>query len=348
MGVQQHWSLTPANNQTADAGINFRENQAPSTVNDAARQLMARVKATQMDQSGDLLTGGTATAYTLTTNEVFTALVAGISLLFRAHATNTGAATLSIDGLTAKPLQSLPGIALRPGEIIQSKVYRVSYVAGTDVFRLLSAPNRFVGEVFDFAGTTAPPLCLFCFGQAVSRTTYAALFAEIGVAHGIGDGSTTFNLPDMRGRVVAGKDDMGGASANRLTGQPGGLNGDILGAAGGSETHALAQAELAAHTHAAGSLAADSGGAHQHHVANNDSDTSSLEASETLVSTRPAGDNGSYVLSGTSTAADRGLTSSSGAHPHTVSGTSGSTGSGTAHNNLPPTLILNKCIFAGA
>ena len=53
----------------------------------------------------------------------------------------------------------------------------------------------------------------------------------------------------MRGRVVAGQDDMGGASANRLTDQSGGLNGDTLGDTGGSETHTLTTAQLASHTH---------------------------------------------------------------------------------------------------
>lgn len=48
-------------------------------------------------------------------------------------------------------------------------------------------------------------------GSAVSRATYAALFAVIGTTYGAGDGSTTFNLPDARGRVTSGKDDMGGA-----------------------------------------------------------------------------------------------------------------------------------------
>jgi len=67
-----------------------------------------------------------------------------------------------------------------------------------------------------FGGASAPADWLFCHGQAVSRATFAALFAAIGVTHGVGDGSTTFNLPDMRGRVPAGKDDMGGSAANRL------------------------------------------------------------------------------------------------------------------------------------
>lgn len=65
------------------------------------------------------------------------------------------------------------------------------------------------GVVLPFAGSTAPSGWLLCFGQAVSRTTYASLFAAIGTAFGVGDGSTTFNLPDMRGRVPGGKDDMG-------------------------------------------------------------------------------------------------------------------------------------------
>ena len=98
-----------------------------------------------------------------------------------------------------------------------------------------------------YAGPSAPSGWLFCDGSAVASATYAALFTAIGTTYG-GD-STNFNLPDLRGRVIAGKDDMGGASANRLTNQSGGLDGDTLGASGGAETHQLTTAELAAHTH---------------------------------------------------------------------------------------------------
>lgn len=72
------------------------------------------------------------------------------------------------------------------------------------------------GVLVPYAGATAPSGWLLCFGQAVSRTTYAALFAAIGTSWGVGDGSTTFNLPDMRGRVAAGQDNMGGTAAGRL------------------------------------------------------------------------------------------------------------------------------------
>lgn len=105
------------------------------------------------------------------------------------------------------------------------------------------------GVIEAFAGTTAPSGWLFCYGQAVSRTTYADLFAAISTTYGTGDGSTTFNLPDLRGRVIAGQDDMGGTSANRLTGLSGGVNGDNLGAAGGAESHTLTASEMPSHRH---------------------------------------------------------------------------------------------------
>jgi microcystin-dependent protein len=76
--------------------------------------------------------------------------------------------------------------------------------------------NSLHGVILPYAGTAAPNGFLLCYGQAVSRTAYAALFSVISTTYGVGDGSTTFNLPDLRGRAVAGKDDMGGSAANRL------------------------------------------------------------------------------------------------------------------------------------
>ena len=122
-------------------------------------------------------------------------------------------------------------------------------LTGTAVTALLASAGAPTGAVIPFAGAAAPTGYLLCYGQAVSRTTYADLFAVVAEVYGVGDGSTTFNLPDLRGRVVAGKDDMGGSSANRLTNQSGGVNGDTLGATGGAETHTLTAAQLAAHTH---------------------------------------------------------------------------------------------------
>ncbi|MBA7618694.1 hypothetical protein ES703_26025 [subsurface metagenome] len=103
-------------------------------------------------------------------------------------------------------------------------------------------------------GTDTPPDgWLLCYGQAVSRTTYADLFAIIGTVFGVGDGSTTFNLPDLRGRMPLGKDNMGGVSADRVTH----ANADSIGGVEGEENHTLSTAELAVHKHG---LKGDDGG----------------------------------------------------------------------------------------
>ncbi len=89
-----------------------------------------------------------------------------------------------------------------------------------------------IGAVIPFAGTSAPTGYLMCSGQAVSRTTYAALFAVIGSSHGEGDGSTTFNLPDYRGRFLRGVDDGEGRDPNsggRTAMNTGGNTGDAVG-----------------------------------------------------------------------------------------------------------------------
>lgn len=112
------------------------------------------------------------------------------------------------------------------------------------------------GLVLPFAGSASPAGWLLCHGQAVNRTTYAGLFEIIGTTFGAGDGSTTFNLPDLRGRAVAGKDNMGGAAANRLTntgaGNPG-IDGSALGATGGADRHTLTEAQMPSHVHGSGS-----------------------------------------------------------------------------------------------
>lgn len=109
-----------------------------------------------------------------------------------------------------------------------------------------------VGSLQIYAGSTAPTGWLLSFGQALSRTAYAGLFTAIGTTYGVGDGSTTFNLPDLRGRVPAGLDNMGGSAASRLTAGGAGITGTLLGAVGGTETHTLtsAQSGSPAHQHA--------------------------------------------------------------------------------------------------
>lgn len=138
-----------------------------------------------------------------------------------------------------------------------------------------------VGSVQAYIGPTAPTGWLLCSGGTIgsassgatsranadTQTLYELLWAafanaELPIQDSAGAPSTRgasaaadfaahkrLPIPDIRGRVIAGKDDMGGTSANRLTNQTGGLNGDLMGATGGAETHTLTEAQMPSHTH---------------------------------------------------------------------------------------------------
>lgn len=105
------------------------------------------------------------------------------------------------------------------------------------------------GTLLAYAGSAAPAGFLLCYGQAVSRTTYSALFAVVSTTYGAGDGATTFNVPDLRGRVIAGVDNMGGSAANRLTSTTMSPNGNTRGATGGTQTHTLTGPESGIQQH---------------------------------------------------------------------------------------------------
>lgn len=253
------WSQTAANNASADGTINWAEGQAPSSINDSARAMMAGLAKYRDDTCGaGLSTGGTPTAYALLSNQVFdsTAHMAAQELTVYFHATNGANPTLNVDSLGDFPIVTDgAGTAVPSGTLIAGTPYALTFVNSSSHFRL---KNFFVvpyvmpiGAVMEFYGSSVPNgNFAFPNGQAISRTTYAALFALLGTTYGTGDGSTTFNLPDLTGRVTAMKE----ASASRLTSVYFGADSTALGATGGSQSHTLTLGELPTGITASGAL----------------------------------------------------------------------------------------------
>jgi microcystin-dependent protein len=129
--------------------------------------------------------------------------------------------------------------------------------AGTMTFATVGAASLPAGGLIPYAGATAPAGWLLCFGQAISRTVYSTLFTAIGTIYGVGDGSTTFTLPDMRGQGTAGLDNMGGTSRNRVVDTNADVLGGEIGDSGGhththslsAGAHTLTEAEIPSHSH---------------------------------------------------------------------------------------------------
>src|SRR5690606_40688606 len=99
------WSLTPGSNANADNSINWREGQAPSTVNNSARSMMERIAEFVADIGGVLTAGGTANDITVTANSAFTSYATGRIVAFTASSANTGAVTLNVNGLGARSVR---------------------------------------------------------------------------------------------------------------------------------------------------------------------------------------------------------------------------------------------------
>ena len=168
------------------------------------------------------------------------------------------------------------------------------------------------GTVSAFAGSAAPTGYALCDGSAVNRTAQAALFSVIGTTYGIGDGSTTFNLPDLRGRVVAGLgESLLGATADEL--------GDDNGLIANTKEHTLLETELPAH---------------DHFTLNNNAGNSgnSVDTTNSASFSTSFGGDSSYQMAAPT------------ADPVANIGLSSETGGGLAHPNVQPTIILNYII----
>ena len=205
--------------------------------------------------------------------------------------------------------------------IFETDTFAMLFWNGSAWQGAVSAP---AGAIEAYAGSTAPTGWLLSFGQAVSRTTYANLFAVISTTYGSGDGSTTFNLPDMRGRAVAGVDNMGGTDAGRLS------ISNTLGTTTGAETHTLSSAEMPSHTHTQDSHN-HTQNAHAHNFARLDGYSSFTGVSNRMIGVQGSGGVSDVVLSNTAT-------------NQATTAINQNTGGGGAHNNMQPTIVLNYII----
>src|SRR5437879_5222127 len=146
--------------------------------------MMAATAKYRDDIAGAIVTGGTSTAYTVSSYEVFDTLahMNGQMIAFTPHATNGATVTLNVDGLGAKPLRSAPSTELLAGIIIQGTPYVATYSNADAAWYLQNfygnPYNVPLGAGMDFWLPTAPNSSfVFPIGQAISRTTYSALFA---------------------------------------------------------------------------------------------------------------------------------------------------------------------------
>lgn len=175
------------------------------------------------------------------------------------------------------------------------------------------------GVVTPYAGAAAPTGWLLCDGALVSRSTYAALFTAIGTAYGAGDGSTTFALPNLKGKMPIGLD----AAQTEF---------NALGKPGGAKTHTLTTAEMPSHSHTGDT--GTTGASHSHsipleYMSDVPTSGSSVRVTDIANSTGAVG---------TNVSATSGTTGSS--HTHNIT----AEGGGAAHSILPPFVTMNYII----
>jgi microcystin-dependent protein len=250
-------------------------------------------------------------------------------------ATNFPASLDTLSNPTGSNTLSSPSHASQHGnandaiEAIQAKIGADNSAVTTSLDYKVRVWNP-VGEITMWGTNTAPTGWLICDGTAVSRTTYGSLFALIGTTYGVGDGSTTFNLPNLKGRVAVGRD-----SAD--------ADWDTLGETRGAKTHTLTEAEMPSHTHLQNAhnhflwITSTSNGSHYH--------TYTWDNVGTVTRTSGSTGTGGTPTSTTSN------TSTAGSHNHDVLGYTAdvtavnqNTGDDSAHNNIQPSIVLNFII----
>jgi hypothetical protein len=254
------WSKSSSSNGNSDPTISWIEGMPPSVVNDSGRALMARLAEQFADTSGALATAGGPTAYTVTTSQGFPnppndGMVLGVTF----NVDSSGGPTLSADGGPAYAIDSSPGVPTTVSAGIPFTLIFRSAGGGAWIVRGGSGGGGApLGSVIAYTGTTEPSTSLkFANGQCLSTTTYATYWGLVGSPAPSYCAAGQFPIIDLRGRFVAGLDNLGGAAAaGRLTSAGTGCGtaftsvGVICG--NGTQSHTLSVPELAQHHHSAG------------------------------------------------------------------------------------------------
>jgi microcystin-dependent protein len=304
--------------------------------------------------------------------------VSGTTIVADEHDANNAAIAAFVDALQAGTNFNAGAIgttAIADDAITSAKI-AANAVALSELASAVANALVPVGTVTPYAGATAPTGWLIADGSAVSRSTYSQLFTLVSTTYGAGDGTTTFNIPNLKGKVPVGLD----ATQTEF---------DALAETGGAKTHTLTVAELAAHSHALSSGTVTVAGTIDNFTVNtnttgvNVQSVSLVDLDHRHTATAKRGTNSldhngttTFAAGGTSaseaspqTSTATSIASGSMNHTHTVvlddpghghtgsatfTQTSGTvstltlqnTGGGSAHNNLQPYIVLNYIIKA--
>ena len=260
------WSTTASQNGNRLVSGNFLENQAPSTVNDAGRSVMAQIRSWANNiEWFEFGTGSNTVSYTRVSA---TSLTMPIDVVDEFHVNRR---VKIIDGQGATLYGRVTSSAFNsPNTSLSFEFDSGSLGSGNPTsvsYGIISATNTSLpsvvptGTILMTGGASADSGYFICDGTAYSRTTYSALFTKIGVAFGVGDGSSSFNIPNLQAKFPLGKSGShglgttGGAFAQTPSGsvsQPT-FSGNAFTPSGSVSVsvnnHTLISSELPSHSH---------------------------------------------------------------------------------------------------
>lgn len=209
------------------AGVLSSMGVTPDNTDDVVgdSQYIRALKSMMSGGAQTYVDSGTGSNYQLSASygEPIADLFNGFTVRFFANSDSQVSALINVSGIGNKPIKLTSGAPVKTQSIRAGELVELMYKLSDDAFVLISTDyTEGVGKlIWGTSATVAPESrCIKASGAAISRTTYAALFSKMGTVFGSGDGSTTFNLPDLRGEFVRGWDDGRGIDAGRVFGTP--------------------------------------------------------------------------------------------------------------------------------